>query len=311
MKTTATAALGMLAAVASAYNPGQHLRFPRANGTESLTTMTVKATQVHTITSCAPTVTNCPVNATMVVTDTIVLATTVCPVGDVAKVSSSVLAKATTTGGPAPTTADASASSDKPAMTTKVIDVVTDKTLTMKIGTGSTASMATTTIHATSQKTVTVPRTTDTTAAPSTTPESTTTLTATTKLTRTLTISKVKPNPTGSAGNPDHSGKSDCPAPTVTVTVTKETVTAPASTVYVTVGACTTSATEKEPIATTTPVSVKSNGGDETHSSSDCPDSTTTLQATVTVVPYPAGNGTHSTSGHAKPSGTGFARLRR
>lgn len=309
----------MLAAVASAYNPGQHPRFPRANGTESLTTMTVKATQVHTITSCAPTVTNCPVNATMVVTDTIVLATTVCPVGDVAKVSSSLLAKA-----PAPTTADAKVSSDKPAMTTKVVDVVTDKTLTMRIGTGSTASMATTTIHATSQKTITVPCTTDTTdttaapGAPSTTAESTTTLTATTKVTRTLTVTKAKPNPTGSAGNPDHSDKGDCPAPTVTVTVIKETVTAPASTVYVTVGACTTSAAEKEPIATTAPVSVKSfNGGDEStgadkpHASSDCPDSTTTLQATVTVVPYPAGNGTHPTSGHAKPTGTGFARLRR
>lgn len=307
MKTTATA-LGMLAAVASAYNPARHLHFPRANGTESLTTMTVKATQVHTITSCAPTVTNCPVNATMVVTDTIVLATTVCPVGDVAKVSSSLLAKAPTTG-PAPTTA---------AMTTEVIDVVTDKTLTMKIGTGSTASMTTTTIHTTSQKTITVPRTTDTTAAPSTTAESTTTLTATTKFTRTLTVSKAKPNPTGPAGNPDHSGKGDCPAPTVTVTVVKETVTALASTVYVTVGACTTSAAEKEPIATTTPVNVKSSndgdksiGADKPHASSDCPDSTTTLQATVTVVPYPAGNGTHTTSGHANPTGTGFARLRR
>ncbi|MDB5910564.1 MAG: hypothetical protein JWP34_4678 [Massilia sp.] len=47
----------------------------------SLTTSTLYTTTVHTITSCAATVTNCPVGS--VTTETVVIGTTVCPVVDV------------------------------------------------------------------------------------------------------------------------------------------------------------------------------------------------------------------------------------
>lgn len=54
-----------------------------------LTTSTVYTTRVHTVTSCAPTVTNCPAGSggEVVVTETIPLYTTVCPVATTASVS--------------------------------------------------------------------------------------------------------------------------------------------------------------------------------------------------------------------------------
>ncbi|PNP39960.1 hypothetical protein TGAMA5MH_08226 [Trichoderma gamsii] len=70
------------------------------------TTLTVLATSVHTVISCAPTVTNCPARSnqtaiaslpesaktTVVVTDTVVLATTICPVAQASSISSSLQA---------------------------------------------------------------------------------------------------------------------------------------------------------------------------------------------------------------------------
>jgi CFEM domain len=44
------------------------------------TTSTVYSTQTKTITSCAPTVTNCPAHSTVVVTSVIAISTTICPV---------------------------------------------------------------------------------------------------------------------------------------------------------------------------------------------------------------------------------------
>lgn len=45
-----------------------------------LTTSTVYSTTVKTVTSCAATVTNCPAHSTVVVTETIPISTTICPV---------------------------------------------------------------------------------------------------------------------------------------------------------------------------------------------------------------------------------------
>jgi len=45
-----------------------------------LTTSTVYGTTVYTVTQCPKTITNCPVDSTVVVTKTIALYTTVCPV---------------------------------------------------------------------------------------------------------------------------------------------------------------------------------------------------------------------------------------
>jgi hypothetical protein len=342
MKST-VAALSMLAAVASAYHPGRHLHFPRGNATatENLTTLTVKTTLVHTITSCAPTVTNCPAHATgianlpesqkttMVVTDTIILTETVCPVSDVPKISSSVIAQASTGGLVGSTlvptvthsiqpTLPANASSveaTKPGVTTKVIPVVTSKTVTMTLGSGSSASVATTVIPVTTQKTITEAN------ADATGVDQTTTTTATTKITRTITVSR--PHPTGNnggsgSGNGNGNGNgnggsgAECAASTVTVTVAKETVTVPASTVYVTIGSPSVTAADNEeptatqPAATNKPVTTSKPG--DSDESGDCEDETTTMRHTITVVPYPIGNGTH-TSGSPKPSG--FARLHR
>lgn len=92
---------------------------PIANGTlptsaqEQLTTLTVLSTQVRTVISCAPTVTNCPADSsslsnlastapdqvsTVLVTDVVQLATTICPVTAAESVSSSVISVAATGG---------------------------------------------------------------------------------------------------------------------------------------------------------------------------------------------------------------------
>lgn len=343
----AVTALGMLASVASAHSPLQHLHFPRANTTApdgQQTTLTVIATQVKTITSCAPTVTNCPADkskiaslpesqrATVVVTETVVLSTTVCPVTEASSISASIINKASsqlpvatsapsirttaihpsiplTTGGPGAPTSKANAGSLPPGVTTT--DIITSKTLTMTLGTGTDTSVITTTVRSTLKKTVTVTRPQSgasnlpASTGPAVKEDSTTTTTATSKVTHTVTVSKVNPTGTGSGvsptgvappgGNPG--GNCQCPA----VTASTVTVTAAASTVYVTVGSDATK-TAKQPTVT--------DKGENTNPE-DCPESTTTRKATVTVVPYPSGNGTHATSGKASASASGFARLRR
>jgi hypothetical protein len=63
-----------------------------------LTTSTVYSTTVKTITSCAPTVTNCPAHSTVVVTETIPVSTTICPVTASSTKYSNSSAPATTPG---------------------------------------------------------------------------------------------------------------------------------------------------------------------------------------------------------------------
>lgn len=102
---SAVAAVGAFAALANAYSPN-HLHFPRGNATttaEPLTTLTVLATHVSTIISCHPTVTNCPAGktgmstvpesdrSTAVVTHTVLLTSTVCPLSSAPHISASVI----------------------------------------------------------------------------------------------------------------------------------------------------------------------------------------------------------------------------
>jgi hypothetical protein len=54
-----------------------------------MTTSTVYTTTLKTVTSCAPTVTNCPAHSTVVVTETKPLYTTVCPVSSTTKYTNS------------------------------------------------------------------------------------------------------------------------------------------------------------------------------------------------------------------------------
>ncbi|EEY19203.1 predicted protein [Verticillium alfalfae VaMs.102] len=97
------AAAGLLA-VANAYQP-RHYHWRRQNETypevpAGYTTLTVEVTEVATITSCAPTVTNCAAASStlpasdlsvIVVTNTVVLSTTVCPVAEAATISKSII----------------------------------------------------------------------------------------------------------------------------------------------------------------------------------------------------------------------------
>ncbi|CEI70043.1 hypothetical protein FVEN_g10607 [Fusarium venenatum] len=350
------ASIGMIAAVANAYQFPQHAHYRRDyNGTDSQTTLTVKTTVVETITSCAPTVTNCPSRdqtaiaqlpesdkTTLTATHTVILTEVVCPVSEASSIYTSVLHDAETGGVTGKTiTAEVPMNTGgaypPPTEKTIVSDYTTDQVVTLTQG----EETITTTIHKTIQKTLTVPAGPEVTNDGSKgngTPEddTTTTTTKTTTGTITKTIQRVdETGPatggdngystgkgegeddgskgtgngngnssnnggSGSGSNNGGNGNGECVPETVTVT-------APASTVYVTVvpeAAKTNGADD----ATVTGKAVEgddSEDDDEDDSAEDeiC-DTTTTLDATVTVVPYPV-NGT-ATGGYAKP--TGFSR---
>ncbi|KAK7208830.1 hypothetical protein V2G26_016008 [Clonostachys chloroleuca] len=274
------AAVGVLAAVASAHSP-RHFHWNRRalNETASETTLTVSVTQVTTITSCAPTVTNCPAKqsdidnlpesakTTAVVTQTVPLTTTVCPVSDASSIASSLVNEhissnapvfPSSTGlwsnssAPAPTGAPiTSGSPNQPSLTTSVIPIVTDVPTTI-VESGLTR---TTLVQSTIYSTVTVPCSSASgiTSAPGSGngngngnggDDITSTSTSTTTGTTTLTVSAPGGTETNNSpsnggnnsgnggnngGNGNNSGNGDCVASTVTVT-------APASTVYVTIG---------------------------------------------------------------------------
>ncbi|KAK6088320.1 hypothetical protein SCUP234_00808 [Seiridium cupressi] len=276
MKST-TVALGLLAGVASAsYNHPRHFHAPRPyyrrdNGTEpTQTTLTVQVTQVHTltgqVTSCAPTVTDCPARlangtaaatgdlTTDVVTQVVDLTTTICPVTAAESVSSAIVAQHSSgliTG----TTHDvtATASSGNSGVTVSPSVGTTDVPITYTVGPESSRSVITTTIHSTYTQQVTVTKTKSGSTSESDSPagsegagassEGTTTTTSTSTGTRTVTISKASTatatasatgystsenSATGSSGDSSDSDSGSCPeAVTVTVTV-------PASTVYIT-----------------------------------------------------------------------------
>lgn len=349
------ASIGMLAAVANAYNFPHHAHYRRDNGTDTQTTLTVKTTVVETITSCAPTVTNCPARdhtaiaqlpesdkVTYVETNTVILTEVVCPVADASSIYTSVLHDAET-GGVTGKTLTAPYTASVPMTTggaypppkegdkTVVSDYTTEQVVTLTQG----DETITTTIHKTLQTTITVPAgpqvTNDGSKGNGTPEDDTTTTTTKTKTgTVTKTIERVgETNPASGGDNGYSTGKSEeegskgtsngsgngsnnggsgsgngngeCVAETVTVT-------APASTVYVTV-VPEASKTGSSDDATVTDKAVHGDDSEDDDSEDDddedefC-DTTTTLEATVTVVPYPVNN--TATGGYAKP--TGFSR---
>ncbi|CAG7563142.1 unnamed protein product [Fusarium equiseti] len=341
------ASIGMLAAVANAYQFPQHAHYRRDyNGTDSQTTLTVKTTVVETITSCAPTVTNCPSRdqtaiaqlpesdkTTLTATHTVILTEVVCPVAEASSIYTSVLHDAETGGVTGKTiTADVPMNTGGayPPPTegekTVVSDYTTDQVVTLTQG----EETITTTIHKTIQKTLTVPAGPEVTNDGSKgngTPEedTTTTTTKTTTGTITKTIQRVgetgpatggdngystgkgegeddgsKGTGNGNGNGPNKGGNGECVPETVTVT-------APASTVYVTVvpEAAKTNGAEG---ATVTGKTVEGDDSEDDEEDADSEeeicDTTTTMEATVTVVPYPVNN--TATGGYAKP--TGFSR---
>ncbi|KAI1873521.1 hypothetical protein JX265_005143 [Neoarthrinium moseri] len=387
MKST-TVAMGLLAGVASAsYNHPRHFHAPRPyyrrdNSTApTQTTLTVQLTQVHTVTSCAPTVTNCPgrnnteAYATMPaselttaeVTQVIDLTTTVCPVTAAESVSSAVVGSHSSGLIPG-TTHDVTptVSSGNSGVTVTASVRTTDVPLTMTVGPESSKSVVVTTIHSTYTQQVTVTLTkSGLTTAESNSPvggsgsgngsgsegssaEGTTTTTSTSTGTRTVTVARSSTattyptgasgnsGSTGSSGNSDNNGSSGsgsgsdsetCPE-AVTVTVT-----APASTVYVTQTAPSAAATGASGNSGSTGSGNSGStgsgnsgsgssgssddadeGSDDGEDGDDCPTETedsgvVTATATATVVPYPVGpvNGTYPTP-TAVP--TGLFRVR-
>ena len=341
------ASIGMLAAVANAYQFPQHAHYRRDyNGTDSQTTLTVKTTVVETITSCAPTVTNCPARdqtaiaqlpesdkTTLTATHTVILTEVVCPVAEASSIYTSVLHDAETGGVTGKTiTADVPMNTGGayPPPTegekTVVSDYTTDQVVTLTQG----EETITTTIHKTIQKTLTVPAgpevTNDGSKGNGTPDEdSTTTTTKTTTGTITKTIQRVGETGPATGGDNGYStgkgegeddgskgtgngpnkggngGNGECVPETVTVT-------APASTVYVTVvpEAAKTNGADDATVTGKTVEGDDSEDDDEEDDDSEeeiC-DTTTTMEATVTVVPYPVNN--TATGGYAKP--TGFSR---
>ncbi|KAI0485492.1 hypothetical protein F4859DRAFT_384665 [Xylaria cf. heliscus] len=173
MKST-TVAFGLFAGLASAYNHhARHVHAPYVRRNETAapsTTLTVAITSVHTITSCAPTITNCPANAgnstgPVTVTEVIDLTTTVCPVAEATSISSSVV-DAHSSGLVTGTTHVLTTTSDSPVQTpapssgagVSVYPTVgsQDATLTMTLGPEGSQSITVTTIHSTFTQMVTI-----------------------------------------------------------------------------------------------------------------------------------------------------------
>ncbi|KAJ4155175.1 hypothetical protein LMH87_000432 [Akanthomyces muscarius] len=338
MKST-FALVGAYAALASAFTPGRHLHFPRGNSTGtapptpagSITTLTVQTTRTSTIISCAPTVTNCPAGKPEMstipesdrqiktVTETVDLTTTVCPVAEASTISQQIIEKHKSA-----SSAAAPSQTQPPVQTT---DIISTKTITLTMGSGDRQSVVPTVITTTIKSTITPP------AGASKTNEETVTTTATSTSTKTVTITRAKATPSAAAGNNNggngNSGNGEkcasgaAPA-TVTVTVAQTTVTAAPVTVTVSAPCAATSAPAgSKQVEQEKPAGKDNNskpaGGEKAKASqppaeaSTTPcesDSTTTIEATVTVVPYPANNGTTPTATGA-PAPSGFARLRR
>lgn len=271
---SATVAFGLFAGLASAFNHhARHMHAPylRRNDTAPApsTTLTVAITSVHTITSCAPTITNCPANAgnssgPVTVTEVIDLTTTVCPVAQATSISSSIV-DAHSSGLVTGTTHILTTSDNSPAQTpapssgaglTAYPTATSGEAIpTLSVGPEGSQPVTVTTLHSTVTEVVTF------TASPLpssgsgaeggsggsgdsnnggdvTTQEGTTTTTLTTTSTLTVTVPSSTSTVIGSdsssgAGSsvPSITGEAECSPVTVTVTQA-----APASTVYITVG---------------------------------------------------------------------------
>jgi hypothetical protein len=152
------------AALVSASNGhfhGRHHHFGRRQyGNETgisgpqMTISTIYETQTFTITSCAPTVTDCPAESTKLVTSIVAVSTTVCPVTEAGGYAastppSSIVAPIST--GVYPSEATVAPSTPVESVVTKV----TNTTLTYTLGSGSSTTIVTTTIQHTSTETIT------------------------------------------------------------------------------------------------------------------------------------------------------------
>jgi len=267
------------------------------------TTLTVYATSVHTITSCAATVTDCPARSDLatseqVVTDTIAVYTTVCPVAQAESASSALLASATSSAIGIATSAyptvPLSTGASSPVVTGAPGAGSSSVVLTYTLGSGTSTTIVTTTIKHYSTVTEYAVKATSSAAGvegassvEGVVDEPTTTYTQTSTSTRYITVEAVTATgsgsgsgtlPTGVVGAVSAPGSGAC-AP-VTVTVAGSTVTVAASTVTVT--------------ETAVPVAASTAAGENTYptsavsAASVAATSSPVVVSTATVVPIPA-----------------------
>lgn len=325
MHFTAVASLGLFAAVASAsQHVPQHFHQRRQyNSSVPSTTLTVYATNVYTVTSCAASVTDCPADQStseQVITSTVAAYTTVCPIAEAASASSAVLSSysaaasstakgAVSTPAGYPTkpypTGESGTTPSAPmgtGFTTKgeVIYPTASGSesvvLTYTLGSGTSTTVVTTTIKHTQTATVyaTKPGSPEQSgpviAGVPTSSELTTTITGTSTSTRYITVMPA-PSATGSQGI---AGSAECVPVTVTVTQATATVTVTAPAYPTTTGA-------NSGDVTTAP-------GAESYPTESAPNSQIVSLSTATVVPVPYstgapyGNATMSTSTKKKCS---------
>ncbi|KAI9801276.1 MAG: hypothetical protein M1833_002846 [Piccolia ochrophora] len=194
---SAAVALALATSSLASHHQG-HVHRRNDNETVSLTTSTLYSTQVYTVTSCAPTVTDCP-EGPHVETKTIAIGTTVCPVSEAAKPSKPADAEAAPSSAPYP---------------------VENSTLTYTLGTGISTTVVTTIVH----KTKTNSHETTVTTGPAS-PESTVESTRTS--TKVVTVYAKSSSPLVDAKKADKtpSGSDACPAPSTVTLTEKVTVT--------------------------------------------------------------------------------------
>jgi len=285
------------------------------------TTLTVYATTIHTVTSCAATVTDCPANphlatSEMVVTDTIALTTTVCPVAEASSASSAILAAATSSAlgavsvPPSYPTVPLSTGASSPVVTSAPGSPESSVVLTYTLGAGTSTTIVTTTIRHYSTVTEYAVKATTSAAgvegasASESGEEPTTTYTQTSTSTRYVTVSAV-PSEGAGAGPTGVIGAVSAPGECVPVTVTVAATT-------VTVAAQTVTITESVPLvaassalgavsvpADTYPTSSLSVAGETASSSGPV-----IIMSTATVVPLPVATSTPAPYGYSNGTDT-------
>ncbi|CZT13345.1 uncharacterized protein RCO7_03411 [Rhynchosporium graminicola] len=289
------ASIGLFAAVAAASNnTPKHFHARRAyNESIPLTTLTYVATEVETITSCAPSVTNCPVRQS---TKTSAY-TTVCAKSAASSASSALSSQAcasSTARAPIGTGVSTKSDSGYPTgpigplstgASTKGNDVYPTANpsgsvvLTYTIGHGTSTAVITTTIQHTQTATAyepypTAPESVSTNnGVPTTAPEPTTTLTGTSTMTRYITV---VPAPSSATGV--QSVASACVPVTVTVATTI-TVTAP--------GTCPVTSTDAGIISAKSAGELTTSAPGVEPYPTETPNSQIVSLSTATVIPVP------------------------
>jgi len=323
MQFTTALSMGFFAALASAhaYHP-QHFHHRRhVNGTGisggPSTALTVFVTNTHTFTSCAPTVTNCPAaiktGGVVVVTETVPITTTICPVSDAESVSSAIQSSyvasglnsakgdVTTTAAFVPVITGAPLGTGSGASPTGGDSGDEDVVLTYTLGAGTSTTVVTTTIkHTSVVATVYATKPAggkdEANTAAGAAGEKTTTISGTSTSTRYVTVSAVPTGPAGGVGGGAATGPALCAPVTVTVALSTVTVTETAAATNAADGVNAVAVPTAKPTAGS--VNVLTPEAEKNGIPSDAVIIVSTVNVVpvpvATVAPAPYSNGTHA-----------------